>query len=120
MISAGLTYLAGASFNAEGISVLGYPIYLLKFLGTAKLLGGIAVLQERFRTLKEWALRRMYIQFAGCVGFARFFRRWCRENNYTDHHSVLCSDFLLAMEKQGSESGALSGFEFPIRRTGEG
>src|SRR5262245_8947624 len=55
MMSAGLTYLAGASFNVEGITHLGYPVYLLKILGTAKLLGGIAILQERFRTLKEWA-----------------------------------------------------------------
>jgi DoxX-like family len=44
MMSAGLTYLAGASFNVEGITHLGYPAYLLKILGTAKLLGGIAIL----------------------------------------------------------------------------
>ncbi len=55
MMVAGLTYLAGASFNVEGITHLGYPIYLLKILGTAKLLGGIAILQGQFRTLKEWA-----------------------------------------------------------------
>jgi uncharacterized membrane protein YphA (DoxX/SURF4 family) len=55
MMSAGLTYLAGAPFNVEGITHLGYPAYLLKILGTAKFLGGIAILQGRFRTLKEWA-----------------------------------------------------------------
>src|SRR5215467_888326 len=55
MMMAGLTYLAGASFNAEGIMRLGYPIYLLKILGAAKLLGGIAILYGRSRTLKEWA-----------------------------------------------------------------
>jgi uncharacterized membrane protein YphA (DoxX/SURF4 family) len=55
MMVAGLTYLLGASFNVEGITHLGYPVYLLKILGTAKLLGGIAILQGRFRTLKEWA-----------------------------------------------------------------
>jgi len=55
MILAGLAYLAAVSYNAEGILHLGYPLYLLKILGTAKLLGGIAFLQERFRTLKEWA-----------------------------------------------------------------
>src|SRR6266699_2436290 len=41
MISAGLTYLAGASFNVEGVTHLGYPVYLLKILGVAKLTGGI-------------------------------------------------------------------------------
>ena len=55
MMSAGLTYLAGASFNVEGVTRLGYPVYLLKILGTAKLLGAIAILQGRFPTLKEWA-----------------------------------------------------------------
>ena len=38
MMSAGLTYLAGASFNVEGITHLGYPTYLLKILGIAKFL----------------------------------------------------------------------------------
>ena len=55
MMSAGLTYLAGASFNVEGVTHLGYPAYLLKILGIAKFLGGIAIPQGRFRTLKEWA-----------------------------------------------------------------
>lgn len=55
MMVAGVAYLAGASFNVEGITHLGYPVYLLKILGTAKLLGGIAILQGRLQTLKEWA-----------------------------------------------------------------
>src|SRR5262245_38271774 len=55
MLMASFTYLAGASFNVQGVMSLGYPVYILKIIGTAKLLGGIAILQERFRTLKEWA-----------------------------------------------------------------
>ena len=55
MISAGFTSLAGASFIVEGVTHLGYPVYLLNILGTGKLLGGIAILQGRFQTLKEWA-----------------------------------------------------------------
>jgi hypothetical protein len=55
MMSAGLTYLAGASFNVEGITHLGYPVYLPRILGPAKLLGGVAILQGRSRALKEWA-----------------------------------------------------------------
>jgi hypothetical protein len=34
---------------------LGYPEYLLPFIGIAKLLGVIAVLMPRFPRLKEWA-----------------------------------------------------------------
>jgi len=41
--------------TSKGITHPGYPAYLLKILGTAKFLGGIAILQGRFRTLKEWA-----------------------------------------------------------------
>ena len=61
MMSAGLTYLAGASFNVEGVTHLGYPAYLLKILGIAKFLGAIAILQGRFRTLKEWAYARVHL-----------------------------------------------------------
>lgn len=34
---------------------LGYPDYLLPFIGVAKLLGVVAVLLPRFPRLKEWA-----------------------------------------------------------------
>ena len=55
MMVAGLTYLSGASFSVNGITHLGYPAYVCKILGVAKLLGGIAILYGKFRTLKEWA-----------------------------------------------------------------
>ncbi len=51
----GLGLLAGAAPNVEGITHLGYPVYLCKILGTAKLLGVIAILYGRLETLKEWA-----------------------------------------------------------------
>ena len=50
-----LMLLAGVASNVEGITHLGYPAYICKILGTAKLLGGIAILYGRFQTLKEWA-----------------------------------------------------------------
>jgi len=55
MLMASLMLLAGVAPNVEGITHLGYPVYICTILGTAKLLGGIAILQDRFRTLKEWA-----------------------------------------------------------------
>ena len=51
----GLALLAGAAPNVEGITHLGYPVYLCKILGTAKILGVIAILYGRLETLKEWA-----------------------------------------------------------------
>lgn len=55
MLMAAVMLLAGVSYNVEGIVHLGYPIYVCKILGVAKLLGGIFILQNRFRILKEWA-----------------------------------------------------------------
>lgn len=39
----------------EMFAHLGYPAYLLPFIGVAKILGVIAVLFPRFPRLKEWA-----------------------------------------------------------------
>ncbi|TGM56607.1 DoxX family protein [Leptospira adleri] len=55
MVIAGVAYLMEASTPAEGIAKLGYPLYVMKILGIAKILGGITILQNRFQTLKEWA-----------------------------------------------------------------
>jgi uncharacterized membrane protein YphA (DoxX/SURF4 family) len=55
MLIAGVTFLAGVAANVEGVTHLGYPVYVCKILGVAKLLGGTAILYGRFRTLKEWA-----------------------------------------------------------------
>ena len=37
------------------ITGLGYPVYFMKILGVAKLLGVVAIVIGRFETLKEWA-----------------------------------------------------------------
>ncbi len=55
MIVAGVLLLAGATPNVEGITHLGYPVYICKILGTAKVLAGMAILYGRFPVLKEWA-----------------------------------------------------------------
>jgi len=44
---------------------LGYPIYLLPFLGTAKVLGVIAVLGPGFGRLKEWAYAGLAFDLLG-------------------------------------------------------
>ncbi|TGL62051.1 DoxX family protein [Leptospira sarikeiensis] len=55
MMLAGILLLAGAGPNVDGITQLGYPVYLCMILGAAKVLGGFAIFQNRFETLKEWA-----------------------------------------------------------------
>ena len=44
---------------------LGYPKYLLPFLGVAKLLGVAAILQPWSRTLKEWAYAGLIFDLVG-------------------------------------------------------
>jgi len=46
---------------------LGYPTYLLPFLGTAKILGVIAVLVPGFGRLKEWAYAGLVFDVTGAL-----------------------------------------------------
>ena len=46
---------------------LGYPAYLLPFLGTAKTLGVIAVLVPGFQRLKEWAFAGLVFDVTGAL-----------------------------------------------------
>ena len=55
MLGSGLAYLAGVPKIVEMITALGYPAYILKILGTAKVLGSITILTGRFPRIKEWA-----------------------------------------------------------------
>ena len=51
----GITYLMQIPVNVQGVDHLGYPHYIMPFLGIAKILGVTAILWGRFPTLKEWA-----------------------------------------------------------------
>src|SRR5262245_19944653 len=46
---------------------LGYPPYLLVFLGTAKILGVVAVLVPGFPRLKEWAFAGLTFDVSGAL-----------------------------------------------------
>lgn len=46
---------------------LGYPLYLMKILGLAKILGGIAILTGRVPRLKEWAYAGFAFDFLGAT-----------------------------------------------------
>lgn len=48
-------YFIEAPSMVDTMTHLGYPLYFLKILGTAKILGIAAILYGRFKTLKEWA-----------------------------------------------------------------
>ena len=66
---AGLLRVEGGE---EAMRHLGYPMYILPILGTAKILGALALLQPTFRTLKEWAFAGFTINFIGAGASTAF------------------------------------------------
>lgn len=46
---------------------LGYPVYLIPFLGVAKILGSIVILIPGFPRLKEWAYAGLFFDLAGAA-----------------------------------------------------
>jgi DoxX-like family len=49
----------------EVMKHLGYPMYVLVIFGIAKILGAIAIVQTKYRTIKEWAYAGFAINFIG-------------------------------------------------------
>jgi len=70
LMADGLGGIMQAEAGRAALEHLGYPLHLLTLLGIAKLLAAPAVLQTKFRTVKEWA-------FAGFV-FSCFGAFWSR------------------------------------------
>ena len=58
---------AGAQPIVEGITALGYPLYVLKILGTCKILGAIALAVPGLRRIKEWAYAGFVYDFLGAA-----------------------------------------------------
>jgi hypothetical protein len=57
-------------FVPEAVQIfehLGYPRYLLPFIGIAKLLGVAAILQPWFRGLREWAYAGLVFDLIGAL-----------------------------------------------------
>ena len=67
MLFSGISELMGVPSANEALIQLGYPLYLNSILGTAKVLGVIALLQPRWKTLKEWAYAGFTIDILGAA-----------------------------------------------------
>ncbi len=64
----GLSGIPDIIFMPEAVQVfthLGYPTYLLPFIGVAKVLGAIAILVPGFPRLKEWAYAGLAFDLIG-------------------------------------------------------
>ena len=65
MIADGIAGFFDTEAGREAMEMLGYPMYLSKIVGTAKILGAIALLQTKWITIKEWAYAGFTINFIG-------------------------------------------------------
>lgn len=57
--------------NADSVKfmheLLGYPVYIIPFIGVAKLLGVIAILIPGLQKIREWAYAGLFFDLAGAV-----------------------------------------------------
>ena len=51
----------------EVFNMLGYPLYLLPFLGVAKLAGCVAIVLPYFKRLKVWAYAGLFFDLVGAT-----------------------------------------------------
>ncbi|MDB5255955.1 MAG: DoxX family protein [Chitinophagaceae bacterium] len=65
MLMDGIAGLMRVQEGKEGLAHLGYPEYLMSIVGIAKVLGVLAILQTKFKTIKEWAYAGFTINFLG-------------------------------------------------------
>lgn len=60
-------FTAGPAAVVQTMQLLGYPLYLMKILGFAKILGAIAILWGFSPKLKEWAYAGFTFDFLGAT-----------------------------------------------------
>ena len=60
-------FTSGPESIVKTMQLLGYPLYLMKILGFAKVLGGLAILTGKIPRLKEWAYAGFAINFLGAT-----------------------------------------------------
>jgi hypothetical protein len=67
MLADGVAGLLHEQNGVAGMKALGYPLYIMDITGAAKILGALALLQNKYRTLKEWAFAGFAFDFLGAA-----------------------------------------------------
>lgn len=67
MIADGIAGLLHEQNGVAAMKQLGYPVYIMDITGAAKILGALALLQTKYRMLKEWAYAGFAIDFVGAA-----------------------------------------------------
>lgn len=64
-LASGVGFAVPAPRVVANMAHLGYPVYFVRFLGVAKILGAVAVLTGTFPKIKEWAYAGIVFTLAG-------------------------------------------------------
>ena len=56
----------------KSLASLQYPVYLNYILGIAKMIGAVALIQWRFKTIKEWAYAGFTVDILGAAASSHF------------------------------------------------
>jgi hypothetical protein len=67
LLSGGVVDLLGAPWAVAGVTVLGYPAYLVTILGVWKVLGAVAITVPGYPRLKEWAYAGVVFDLSGAT-----------------------------------------------------
>jgi hypothetical protein len=67
MVGSAIPDILVSPVAVEGFKGMGYPAYLIPFLGWAKLLGVAALLLRGFPRLKEWAYAGLFYDLLGAT-----------------------------------------------------
>lgn len=63
----GTLYLLHSPLFVGRFQELGFPLYVMNIIGTAKILGILALIVPKFPRLKEWAYAGFVIDFIGAM-----------------------------------------------------
>jgi uncharacterized membrane protein len=72
MLMDGGAGVAKEKTGQEVMNHLHYPIYIMVITGAFKILGAIAILQNKYKTIKEWAFAGFAINFIGAFASRAF------------------------------------------------
>ena len=72
MLADGVAGLLLEKNGQEAMRQLGYPVYIMTITGAAKIMGALALLQNKYSTLKEWAFAGFAIDFIGAAASVAF------------------------------------------------
>lgn len=67
MLGSAIPDIISSPMAVEGFKYIGYPSYLLPFVGIAKLLGVIAILVPGYPRIKEWAYAGLVFDLLGAT-----------------------------------------------------